>query len=117
MIRLSDREKIGFTLIELLTVIAIIGVLVALTIPVLRAVTRVKYLSVTKAEMASLEVAIDNYHAAYGFYPPSNSIGDPTTNVLINQLYYELTGTSVSNAAAPVFQPLFGDSPAIPAMY
>jgi prepilin-type N-terminal cleavage/methylation domain-containing protein len=106
----------GFTLIELLTVIAIIGVLTALTIPVLHAVTRMKYVSVTKAEMANLEVAIDNYHAAYGFYPPSNPNNNPT-NALINQLYYELTGTSVSNAASPVYQPLFGDSPAVPAVY
>jgi prepilin-type N-terminal cleavage/methylation domain-containing protein len=110
-LRLGDRKEAGFTLIELLTVIAIIGVLAALTIPVLPAVTRVKYLSVTKGEMAGLEVAIDNYHAAYGYYPPCNP-----TNMLLNQLFYELTGTRCASAANPTYQPLFGDAAAVPAI-
>src|SRR5258708_18673962 len=97
----SYLKKTGFTLVELLTVMAIIGVLAAFTIPVMSAVTRTKYINTTKAEMAQLEAAIDSYHTVYGFYPPSNP-----GNVLINQLYYELEGTTNINPASPVFQPL-----------
>jgi len=56
-------------------------------------------------------MAIDNYHAAYGFYPPSNP-----NSVLLNQLYYELTGTSCASAMNPAYQPLFGDSAAVPGL-
>ena len=42
--------------------------------------------------MAQLETAIDRYKSAYGFYPPDSTTtcnGTP-----INQLYYELLGTT-----------------------
>jgi prepilin-type N-terminal cleavage/methylation domain-containing protein len=106
----SCPKKAGFTLVELLTVMAIIGVLAAFTFPIMSGITRMKYINATKAEMAALETAIDSYHAVYGFYPPSNP-----NNVLINQLYYELEGTTNINPASPVFQPLDGSSPAMPA--
>jgi len=79
----------AFTLIELLVVIAIMGVLAALIFPVAGAVKKRQYISHTQAQMAQLETAIDRYKAAYGFYPPSNP-GNP----LVNQLYYELEGTT-----------------------
>jgi len=89
----------AFTLIELLTVIAIIGVIAALILPVAGAVKKHQYLYNTQAEMAQLETAIDRYKAAYGFYPPSPNtpptVGNPST--LVNQLYYELVGTVLTN--------------------
>ncbi len=107
----KSGKAAGFTLIELLVVIAIIGVLAALTLPVMHSVARTKYISVTKAEMGQLETAIDNYHAAYGFYPPCNA-----TNELFNQLYYELTGTTYINPANPAYQPSDGSVAAVPAI-
>jgi prepilin-type N-terminal cleavage/methylation domain-containing protein len=108
---LPAQQRHAFTLIELLTVIFIIGVLAAFAVPVLHGVARLKYINTAKAEMGQLETAIDSYHADYGFYPPDNP-----TNVLINQLYYELTGTTnINTAASPVYQPLDGSSPAVPA--
>jgi len=89
----------AFTLIELLTVIAIIGVIAALILPVAGAVKKHQYLYNTQAEMAQLETAIDRYKAACGFYPPSPNtpptVGNPST--LVNQLYYELVGTVLTN--------------------
>jgi len=87
----NERATSGraFTLIELLTVIAVIGVLAALLFPVFGTVKKRSYLNHANAEMAQLETAIDRYKAAYGFYPPSNP-----TNVLLNQLYFELEGTT-----------------------
>jgi len=81
----------AFTLIELLTVIAIIGVLAALLFPAFSGVNRQATLNRAKAEMAQLETAIDRYKAAYGFYPPGNG---NASYPAINQLYYELTGTT-----------------------
>jgi prepilin-type N-terminal cleavage/methylation domain-containing protein len=99
----------AFTLIELLTVIAIIGVLAALILPVAGAVKKRQYLYNTQAEMAQLETAIDRYKAAYGFYPPSPT-NPPTAGIqstLVNQLYYELEGTTNNNG---VYQTLDGSA-------
>ena len=89
----------AFTLIELLTVIAIMGVLAALLLPVVGAVKKHQYLYNTQAEMAKLETAIDRYKAAYGFYPPSpttppTAVIPPGPSSLFNQLFYELEGTT-----------------------
>ena len=117
---LNSQLSTGFTLIELLTVMAIMGVLAALILPVLGAVKKHQYIYNTQAEMAQLETAIDRYHAAYGFYPPDNQLNPPTSipNPLVNQLYYELVGTVYTNTATGtfVYAPLDGSSP-LPATY
>ena len=87
--RLSRRSSGGFTLIELLVVIAIIAVLAALIFPITGAVNRAKIRSKARAELAELQMAIDNYKAKLGHYPPDNP-GLPSTN----QLYFELLGTT-----------------------
>jgi prepilin-type N-terminal cleavage/methylation domain-containing protein len=89
----------AFTLIELLVVISIIAVLAAFTIPALQAVKRHQYLSQTQAEMGKLVAAIDSYHTAFGFYPPDNP-----ANPLVNQLYYELEGTTNANVTTGDFR-------------
>jgi prepilin-type N-terminal cleavage/methylation domain-containing protein len=78
----------GFTLIELLTVIAVIGVLAALLLPVAGAVKRREYINTATAEMQKIETALERYKAQYGFYPPAGK------NVLKNPLYAELVGTT-----------------------
>ncbi len=108
--RPSDAS--AFTLIELLVVIAIMGVLAALLFPVVGAVKKRQYIFNTQAEMAKLETAIDRYKAAYGFYPPDNQKNP--INPLINQLYYELTGTTnINPSASPVYQSLDGSLPTL----
>jgi prepilin-type N-terminal cleavage/methylation domain-containing protein len=88
----------GFTLIELLVVISIIGVLAALTLSALKSVKRHQYISHTQAEMGLLETAIQRYHDAYGFYPPSNPNypADPSQS-MFSPLYFELLGTTSNN--------------------
>jgi prepilin-type N-terminal cleavage/methylation domain-containing protein len=104
------RNRSAFTLIELLVVIAIMGILAALIFPVLNAVKKRQYINHTQAEMALLETAIERYKAAYGFYPPSPTnpptAGKPST--FVNQLYYELVGTTNNNG---VYQNLDGSAP------
>ena len=98
------RNSRAFTLIELLVVISIIGVLAALTIPVLTAIKKTQYLSHANAELAQLEAAIGNYHDARGFYPP-----DCANGPLTNQLYYELGGTAY-NSTTKIYTSLDGSS-------
>ena len=86
-------SRLAFTLIELLVVIAIMAVLAALIIPITGAVTRHKLRSRTRTELRSIESAIEDYKAKRGYYPPDN----PNSALYLNQLYYELSGTSFSN--------------------
>jgi len=82
----------AFTLIELLVVIAIMAILAALIIPITGAVSRQKLRNRTKAELRSIETAIEDYKTKRGYYPPDN----PGNKYWFNQLYYELSGTTVN---------------------
>src|SRR5215510_4438553 len=99
----SLKSQLAFTLIELLVVIAIMAVLAALIIPITGAVTRHKLRARTRAELRSIETAIVDYKTKKGFYPPDN----PNSAIFLNQLYYELSGTVLSNG---VFTTLDGNA-------
>src|SRR6266566_6880314 len=79
----------AFTLIELLVVIAVIAILAALVIPVSGAVRAAGTKRRAMAEMTEVETLIESYKEKLGHYPPDNP-GNP----LLNQLYYELMGTT-----------------------
>ena len=94
------RRKPAFTLFELLLVICVIGILAALIFPSVRAVNRIKLTSRARAELAQLESFIDIYKTKIGCYPPDNH--NSRNNQLLaglNQLYYELSGTSYEGNA------------------
>ena len=104
------RNCSAFTLVELLTVLGIIGVIAGFVLMVAGPVKKKQYIYNTQTEMAQLETAIERYHAAYGFYPPDGRLapaipGQPQ----VNQLYYELTGTTNLNSDSstpPIYQSL-----------
>ncbi|HXR03982.1 MAG TPA: prepilin-type N-terminal cleavage/methylation domain-containing protein [Verrucomicrobiae bacterium] len=100
VIRHSTFDIRAFTLIELLTVMAIIAALAAFLFPVVGRIKRQQYIKNATAEMEQLETALDRYKAAYGFYPPDNPC-----NPLVNQLYFELLGTT--NLAVPPAAPFY----------
>ncbi len=79
----------AFTLIELLVVIAVIAILAALVIPVSGAVRAAGTKRRAMAELTEVETLIESYKEKLGHYPPDNP-GNP----LLNQLYYELMGTT-----------------------
>ena len=93
----------AFTLVELLVVISIITLIAALLLPAASSAKRLAAIHNAQAEMAQLETAIDRYKSAYGFYPPDNPC-----NPLVNQLYFELLGTTNTTLppAAPNYQSL-----------
>lgn len=73
------NKRQGFTLIELLTVIAIIGILAAITFGVSKGVTQRASVSQARTELASLAQALEAYKKQYGDYPQTGaSVGSPT---------------------------------------
>jgi prepilin-type N-terminal cleavage/methylation domain-containing protein len=94
--RLSARPSgEGFTLIEMLMVMAIIGIVASLIFPVTHAIKKKQMITIAQSELKQVETAIESYKAKTGFYPPDNP-GNP----LINQLYFELKGTFLTNDIA-----------------
>jgi len=89
----------AFTLIELIVVIAIIGILAGLVLPVIGAVNKKKQISLAQTQLKDIENAIEGYKTKLGFYPPDN-----TNNVVQNQLYFELLGTTNDGVGKPAPQ-------------
>jgi prepilin-type N-terminal cleavage/methylation domain-containing protein len=91
--QLRQSRVTAFSLIELIIVIAIIGVLAGLLFPIIGRINETKQLKLARAELNVVQSAIDEYKTKLGYYPPDN-----TNNVVTNQLYFELMGTT-NNAA------------------
>jgi prepilin-type N-terminal cleavage/methylation domain-containing protein len=89
----------AFTLIELIVVIAIIGILAGLVLPIVGAVNRKKQISLAQTQLKDIESAIEGYKTKLGFYPPDNP-----NNVITNQLYFELLGTTNDGVGKPAPQ-------------
>ena len=65
------RARGGFTLIELLTVIAIIGILAGMLLPVLASATRHSKIVKARSEINDLVTDIQSYEQAYSKFPVS----------------------------------------------
>jgi prepilin-type N-terminal cleavage/methylation domain-containing protein len=103
---LPPRASRAFTLIELLVVISVIALLAALTFPAIQGVKRSAIRTRAKGELTQLETAIERFNQKLGYYPADNP-----ANWALNQLYYELLGTTnVGTVAAPVYITLDGSA-------
>ena len=91
--RLAAARRRAFTLVEMLVVLVVIGILVSLIIPVISAIDKKQKISLAQTQLHRIAGAIDAYKTRLGFYPPDNP-GNPT----INQLYFELLGTTNSGS-------------------
>ncbi len=79
----------GFTLVEMLVVISVMAILAGMIFPITAAVNRTKTKAKVRAEREMVENGIALYKSALGHYPPDSGIP------AVNQLYYELVGTSM----------------------
>jgi prepilin-type N-terminal cleavage/methylation domain-containing protein len=83
------RRFQAFTLIELLTVIAVIAILAALLFPAAAAFKKSAAIKKARTELLQVALAIESYKGNLNHYPPDNP-GNPA----VNQLYFELLGTT-----------------------
>jgi type II secretory pathway pseudopilin PulG len=89
-----------------LVVVGVIVVLAAMTFPAMQAVQRTQAVKRAQAELSQIETAIETYHTKLGFYPPDN-----TNNWIVNQLYYELMGTTLTTISGQLaYQTLDGSA-------
>ncbi|HZU99796.1 MAG TPA: prepilin-type N-terminal cleavage/methylation domain-containing protein [Planctomycetota bacterium] len=79
---MSRRDR-GFTLIEMLIVIAVIGILMAITFPVVSGVKTRQKAKATKVLIETLKLKLEAYCADFGDYPPSNPrlVGLPSNGI------------------------------------
>jgi prepilin-type N-terminal cleavage/methylation domain-containing protein len=75
--RISLTKNRAFTLIELLTVIAIIGVLVALLFPAIKSSMITAEKTKAATAISGLQTAFKAYYTEYGKWP----VGDPAPNI------------------------------------
>ena len=99
----SPRSPLrAFTLIEMLAVVSIMAILAALIFPIAGAVKKSQIRTRARGEMAQIETAIHAYNDKFGHYPPDS--GAPC---IVNQLFYELLGTTNSGS---LYQTLDGSA-------
>ncbi|MDO5580799.1 MAG: type II secretion system protein [Planctomycetia bacterium] len=72
-IKKTELAKQGFTLVELLVVIMIIAVLSGITVTVFRQAKETVKSSLVAADLTQISIALDQYKARYGEYPPDFS--------------------------------------------
>lgn len=69
------RKQEGFTLVELMVVVLIIGILVAIAIPVFNSAKKNAQKKSCFANQRTIDGACNSYQAEWGFYPAGGAAG------------------------------------------
>jgi len=72
----QSNRKAAFTIVELLTVMSIIVILIGLLVPALNQVKRYAYEVKQRAQLKSIDTAIELFNSEFDGYPPSDAL-DP----------------------------------------
>src|SRR6185503_20253531 len=84
MFRAHSGRKAGFTMLELLVVVAIMGILVGILLPVLGMARRRARQSAANTAMQAITMALEKYRDDFRFYPPHDkpmgTFGIPAPN-------------------------------------
>lgn len=75
--------RLGFTLIELLAVTAIVAILLALILPAVQASREAARKSQCLSNIRQISIAVTNYAATHGVYPPSGGTDEASFHVRI----------------------------------
>lgn len=116
MTRPPRRPRPGFTLVELLVVITVIGILIALLVPVIAGAVRRAREAQVAAEINTLAQSLQSFKTKYGDFPPSriilmeNGHYDTTDTTLINDSSIPWYGKPVGTNPRPTYgDPTTGD--------
>ena len=103
-VRRAARRAPAFTLIELLIVIAVIAILTALTLGLVRGAKQRAAVAKTKAELSHLAQALEAYRRLYGDYPQTGvaAHATPTVSAVVGPTTAEAL---LFNALTGVFGP------------
>jgi len=89
------RRGHGFALVELLVVVAVIGVLVALTFPAIQAAREAARRVQCRNHLRQISLALHSYAASHGAFPPGAILaGYPATGTGSYNQLFEATSTS-----------------------